>query len=235
MNKDMKDTEYLLFFAMVYIAIDLSSMVFAYKIIAIGPIIGAASSLIFPLTYSIMDVIAEVYGYKIAKRIIIYSFVCDLIFAFLVLIISHIPSLNILQTRAYMDVLGSLLRAVTAQMIGIISGAFINIYLISKWKMITNGKYFWLRSIGASAIGEGVMLMISVLIALTGVITQNQIILLIIYTYLYKILFAFLAAPFISILANVLKRKTHNLTTNMTNDFMSKLNNLDSLSSFQKL
>jgi len=202
-----KGYEYLVLIAMIYIAIDLSSMVFAYKIIEFGSIIGAASSLIFPLTYSIMDVVAEVYGYQMAKKIIWYGFVCDFIFAILVLLISHIPSTNQVQTIAYIQVLGSLLRAVVAQTIGVLSGAFINIYLISKWKIITNGRYFWLRSIGSSTIGEAVMLIISVFIALSGVIAFSKLLHLVVYTYIYKIIFAVIAAPCISIVAIILKDK----------------------------
>ncbi len=192
---------------MFYISIDLSSMVFAYKIIKIGPIIGAASSLIFPLTYSIMDIIAEVYGYKTAKKILWFGFACDLIFAALVLIISYIPSINLQETIAYKLVLGSLLRAVVAQTIGVLVGAFINIYLISKWKIITNGKHFWLRSIGSSTIGEALMLSISVFIALIGVLSLSQLMYLIMYTYLYKIFFAVAVSPIISFIASILKNK----------------------------
>jgi len=236
MNKIVRNYDYLIFIAMVYVAIDLSSMVFAYKIIKIGTIIGAASSLIFPLTYSIMDIIAEVYGYKIAKKIIWYGFLCDLIFAILVLLISHIPSTSQMQTVAYIQVLGSLLRAVIAQMIGVLSGAFINIYLISKWKTITNGQYFWLRSIGSSTIGEAIMLVISVLIALTGILSFYDLFHLIVYTYIYKVIFAIIAAPFASIIATILKNKIENWHSHSVNfnPFKNISNTQDSSPNFQK-
>jgi queuosine precursor transporter len=154
-----------------------------------------------------MDVIAEVYGYQMAKKIIWYAFACDFIFAILVLFISHIPSANQSETAGYIQVLGPLLRAVVAQTIGVLSGAFINIYLISKWKIMTNGRYFWLRSIGSSTIGEAMMLIISAFIALVGVLSLSKLFQLIIYTYIYKIIFAIVAAPFISIIATILKNK----------------------------
>lgn len=231
-----KNYDYLIFIAMTYIAIDLSSMVFAYKIVEIGPITGAASSLIFPLTYAIMDIIAEVYGYRIAKNIVWYGFMCDLIFAILALMISHIPSTTHAQTLAYIQVLGLLLRAAVAQMIGVLLGAFINIYLISKWKRMTNGRYFWLRSIGSSTIGEAIMLIISVLIALIGVLSFSELIHLIIYTYLYKIFFAVAAAPFVSILASILKKKISNWRPEsiVFNPF-NKPNTPDLSANFQKL
>lgn len=234
MNKN-NNYEHLIFIAMIYIAVDLSSMVFAYKIIEIGSIIGAASSLIFPLTYSIMDIIAEVFGYRMAKKIVYYGFVCDLIFSVLVLVVSHIPSVSHLQTLAYIQVLGLLLRAVLAQMVGVLSGAIINIYLISKWKIMTNGKYFWLRSIGSSAIGEAIMLVVSVSIALTGILSISKLIHLIMYTYIYKIFFAILAAPFINVVAIFLKNSMagqHPESINFNPFNMS--GNQDFSSSFQR-
>lgn len=234
MDKTNKAYDYLLLIVMIYMAIDLSSMVFAYKIIEIGPIVGAASSLIFPLTYSIMDIIAEVYGYKTAKKIIWYAFACDFIFAALVLAISHIPSTSQSETIVYIQVLGLLLRAVAAQTIGVLFGAFINIHLISKWKIMTNGRYFWLRSIGSSTIGEAIMLIISVFIALLGVLSVSKILQLIIYTYIYKIIFAIVAAPFISIIATVLKAKIGNQTDFINYNSLNILDKEDFSPSFQK-
>lgn len=235
MNKTQNNYEFLIMIAMLYITIDLASMVFAYKIIEFGPIIGAASSLIFPLTYSIMDIIAEVYGYQIAKKIIWLGFICDIIFAILVLFISHIPSPSHEQTIAYIQVLGLLIRAVFAQMLGVLSGAFINIYLISKWKILTNGRYFWLRSIGSSTIGEAIMLVISATIALAGIISFSKLFILICYAYIYKILFAIIAAPFVSIIATILKKKIENWNDN-TIDFnpFDKQNKQDFYPNFLK-
>lgn len=201
--------EYLLFIVMMYISIDLASMVFAYKVIEVAGVVAIASSLIFPLTYSIMDVIAEVYGYKIAKKVVFYAFICDLVFSLLTLFISYIPSITQQESLAYKQVLGSLLRAVVAQAIGVLTGALFNIYLISKWKLMCKGRYFWLRSIGSSMAGEAVMLIISVLVALIGVLSINQLIRLIIYTYIYKIIFAVVAAPMISLIAVFLKNTSY--------------------------
>ena len=124
---------------------------------------------------------------------------------FLVVTVSHIPSPNEQQSSAYLLVLGSLFRAVFAQMIGVICGGYVNVYLISKWKLLTNGRYFWIRSIGSSSLGEGVMLLISVTIALVGILPLSKITQLIVYTYIYKVIFAVLIAPFIAIIAVLLK------------------------------
>jgi hypothetical protein len=219
---------------MLYVAIDLSSLVFTYKIVEIGSVVGAASSLIFPLTYSLMDVIAEVYGFRAARRIIWYSFICDFIFATVVLLISHIPSTTDQQTQAYVLVLGMLSRAVIAQMVGVLSGAFINIYLLSKWKIMTKGRYFWLRSIGSSILGEAIMLVISVFIALYGVLSYSKMLHLIFYAYIYKIIFAFVVAPILCGVVAILKRKTGLQTEISSINLFDTLSNRDFSPTFQK-
>src|SRR3990167_4211694 len=92
-------------------------------------------------------------------------------------------------------------------MIGVLAGAFINSAIISKWKTITHGKYFWLRSICSSLIGELIMLLISVPIALYGTLNIKEIATLILYAYSYKIIFAVIISGPANYLANILKIK----------------------------
>lgn len=115
------------------------------------------------------------------------------------------PVLN--QQESYNYVLGSLWRSVSSEMLGVLAGAFINSMIISKWKIITKGKYFWLRSICSSAIGELIMLLISVPLALYGILNVREIINLIVYAYAYKILFAIIISGPANYLANLLKTK----------------------------
>jgi uncharacterized integral membrane protein (TIGR00697 family) len=193
--------------AMLYMTFDLSSMVYAYKTITIGPIVGMASSIVFPFTYSIMDIVAEVYGYQTARNLIWFGMLCDFLFGSLVLLLSFLPSPSYQQYTIYHHIFSPLLRAVFAQEIGALIGAFINIYLISKWKIFLRGKYFWLRSIGSSTLGELCMLIISVLVALTGVLSFHTLFIIIGYAYLYKIIFATVISPFLVVVVKFIKWK----------------------------
>lgn len=190
---------------MFYVCVDLLSMVFTYKMINVFGITFASSSIMFPLTYSIMDVITEVYGKSNAKKIIWYGLFCDAIFVISSFFVANIPSTSQTSTSAYFLVFGMLPRSLIAQTAGVLVGEQINVYLISKMKILTDGKHFWLRSIGASTLGEFFMLIISVLIALKGVLPNNEIYKLILFTYFYKIAFAIIISPFIAILAFFLK------------------------------
>lgn len=187
--------------SMLYLAFELSSLVLTYKIISFPFFFGSAASLIFPITYTFNDIITEVYGIKSALRTILFIILCDVIFIITLFPIVHIQSPNNLQTVAYYTVLGDLYRSLGAEMIGVIIGAVINSAALSRWKVLTKGKGFWYRSILSSCIGEIVMLLISVPIAMLGVLSIYEIVKLIGYAYLYKVIFAIIVsgpAQFIS-------------------------------------
>lgn len=192
---------------MLYLTFDLASLVYSYKQIQIGFVMGMASSIMFPFTYIISDIVTEAYGYKTAKSLIICGIVCDFIFAAVAYLISLTPSPSIVQYNAYHLVLSPLLRSLTAQTLGIVIGGYVNIYLLSKWKVVLKGKYFWLRSIGSSTIGEGIALVISVFVALHGIVPTNTIANIIAYAYIYKIIFAVFVAPFGAIVAQFIREK----------------------------
>jgi len=191
---------------MIYISCELASLVLSFKIIQLKFFFGAAASLIFPITYTLNDIITEVYGFNNAKKIIWFIFLCDYLFVFLIFFAIQAPSPIANQNEAYNLVLGSLWRSLSSEIIGVLAGAFINSTIISKWKIITQGKKFWLRSIFSSLIGELIMLLISVPIALYGILNMTQICKLILYVYCYKIIFALIISGPANFLANLLKK-----------------------------
>jgi len=198
--------KFAVFFAMAYLTADLSSLVLSYKIVHLNDYITfSAASIIFPLTYIISDITTEVYGYHFAKRVIWFSFFCDLTFSLMLYFIVKIPSDSAHMQSAYHTVLGGLLRCVLAEALGVLIGAFVNAYLISKWKLLINGRLFWLRSIGSSSIGEALLLLVSVPVAFLGVVSWDDIFKLIAVAYIYKVAFAIVVSGPANILANILK------------------------------
>lgn len=199
--------KFLTLISMLYLACELSSLVLSYKVVNYKYFFGAASSFIFPITYTWNDLLTEVYGFKIAVRTICYVFVCDYVFVAMVLIAMQFPSESTSQQNTYEIVLGNLWRSLTAEMIGVIIGAVINSAIISKWKVLTKGKGFWYRSIISSIIGELIMLCISVPIALAGILSTQDILKLMLFSFSYKIIFAVIISGPANFLSNKLKVK----------------------------
>ena len=174
---------------MLYLTIKLTTVVLIYKIVAIGQFYATASTLLIPLWFFLGNVITEGYGYQVTKRLIWISLLCQFIFAFACagLVTLHSPP-NWPNQEAYVQLLSKLPRVAMASFIAIVAGAFLNAYAITKWKILLNGKYFWLRCIGATAVGEIIFTLISIITEYWGVTPASNIAHLIVVSYCTKLL-----------------------------------------------
>lgn len=183
------------FLSMMFVTIMLGTYVLAYKMIAIGPFIESGGIFIFPINYAITDIVTEVYGFNATKKLIKLSFICCLFFSLTVPLIAITPApANWPYQNGYHFVLGNVFRFFIANTIGIIIGIVINSYLIAKWKSILKGKHFWLRSIGASSIGELITSIIADILAFFGTTDIIGVSKLILAIYFVKLVYAIILA-----------------------------------------
>ena len=111
--------------------------------------------------------------------------------------------------------LGSVFRFFIANTIGIIAGITVNGYLLSKWKVMMQGRHFWLRSIGSSATGELITSIIADIIAFTGTTDILGVIKLMLGIFSVKIIYSILLALPNSLIVTHLKLKSgYDLTKN---------------------
>lgn len=198
---------YLYFFAMLYLTIMLSVAVLSNKIIIIGHHITMAGTLFIPFWFVLSDIITEIYGYSVARKIIWMSFICHLIFSVLCEIALHINYPSFWQGQAgYEFVLGHLIRITFSGFIAYIISGTINIYLLARWKLLVKGKYFWLRSIGASTIGELIYTVLAVVMIQFHVLTFSQITQIIMTSYTIKIIGSLISAFPANMIVFLLKR-----------------------------
>ena len=204
---------YLVPLSMLYMTIKLTTLLLIYKVISIGTFSASASTLIMPFWFVLGDIIAEVYGYKIARKLIWMAIIYQFLFAFVCaeMISLHTTSPSPHQ-EAYNHILGKLPRIAFSSFIAILAGAFINAYVISKWKILLCGKYFWLRSLGASSIGELIFTGVAYISEFLGVVPLASLLELMIASYVIKlILNPILVIP--STLVVYLLKRAENLDT----------------------
>ena len=77
---------------------------------------------------------------------------------------------------------------------GVFAGGFVNTYLLTKWKILARGKFFWLRSIGSSSTGQFVFTVVTLLFDMLHVLPLQKIIQLICLSFTLKIVITFFAA-----------------------------------------
>ncbi len=203
-----KPVKYLNILGVLYTSFLLAASLIVHKMVLIGNMTISASTLIFPFTYFFGDIIAEVYGYRASRQLIWAAFGAMFIFDMLSALIIHLPSPAYWhQQEAYNLVISSLPRTFFGDFIGLNIGAFINVYLITKWKVAARGRYFWIRSLCSTALGEATFNIIAFLIVFSGTIPFKDIMQAMIFSYLFKAVFALITVVPAILLVRYLKRK----------------------------
>lgn len=207
LNQPIKHYKFTIILSMFYLIFFLSSAILAHKLVYIGKYMTSVSTFVLPFTFFLADVITEVYGYAFARKLIWSALASELLFSIIILIAVNIDSSALLRNgSAYHEVFGSFMRIFIGNAIAMISSVFINIYAVSKWKILLKGKYFWMRSLSASIIGEFIFTFTCVLIAFVGVIPLSKLPQLIFTSFLFKVFFNVTAIGPATILASYLKR-----------------------------
>lgn len=137
-----------------FLTILFANNVTVYKVVSFGSLKLSAASLIYPITYWILDIVTEIYGYDRAKFLIWFSTILNIIFAMLISLLIHLPSLHGWTHQAAFDLVFSNIFFICI-MHGIAAPAsyLINAKLLSKLKILTRGRFFCIRSVTTSLIG----------------------------------------------------------------------------------
>jgi hypothetical protein len=136
------NSKYLLPLMMLYLMATLAADVVANKFVTFGPLLESGATLIFPFTYLIGDVVTEVYGYQVARKFIWLNLTCEFIFAILVLLVINLDSPAYIPHQAeFKYSLGNMLRFVVSGVIANIISDFLNVYLVSRWKIFMKGRF----------------------------------------------------------------------------------------------
>lgn len=168
--------KYLMYFAMAFITCYLTQQILLNRLISIGPGYVTGGAIIYFLSPIIIDVVAEVYGYQVARKIL-WGGLCSLLFMGLtvgVVLTLPAPTFWTRVTEGYNIALHSIIRTAVVSVFCVSIGQFVNAYLISKWKILVKGRYFWLRSLGASAIGDSTTIILGMLATFSGRIPMAQ-------------------------------------------------------------
>jgi len=186
----------------------LLSNIIAGKLITIGGVILPGAVILFPLAYIIGDILTEVYGYKRARMVIWTGFACNILMVGVFYLVMAIPSPGFFEAEAaFATVLGMTPRIVLASLVAYLVGEFSNAAILSRMKILTRGKWLWTRTIGSTLIGEGLDTVIFITICFIGTVPNAVLMQMVLYQYLFKVAFEFLATPLTYAVVGWLKRK----------------------------
>jgi uncharacterized integral membrane protein (TIGR00697 family) len=175
-----------------------------------------AGTLLFPLSYIFDDILTEVYGFGRSRRVIWSGFAALALMSACLFVISKMPGeaewQNYAGDNAFMAILGGLSTGglVIASLSAYFVGEFSNSYVLAKMKILTAGKYFWMRTIGSTLVGEAIDTLTFVCIACAfGVFPWSIAWSLIVANYVFKVAIEILFTPVTYAIANFLKKAEH--------------------------
>jgi uncharacterized integral membrane protein (TIGR00697 family) len=153
----MKNYKYLGLITTLYITFQLISDVTAGKIVQFGVFTVSATALYFPITYIFSDILTEVYGYAKARNVVWQALLASVIAGVVYQSVVWLPpAVGFDGNGAFNRVLGSVPRILLGGWIAVWAGGILNDYILAKMKVLTKGKYLWMRTICSTIAGEGI-------------------------------------------------------------------------------
>jgi len=197
----------------------LISNIIAVKLVHIFGLVLPAAVVLFPVTYIVGDVLTEVYGYAQARQVIWIGFTCNLLAVTAIWIAGALPAASYWTTtafqspdraqQAYQAILGFAPRLLLASFMAYLIGEFLNSFILAKLKLVTKGRYLWIRTIGSTIVGEGADSVIFITVAFFGVLPAGTIVATIMSQWLFKVVYETLATPLTYLVVGALKRAEH--------------------------
>lgn len=203
----MKLSQWFVTIAALFVTCLITANVVAVKVVTVAGLIIPAGVVIFPLSYIIGDVLTEVYGFARARMVIWLGFGCNLVFVAAVWLGGLLPAATFWDGQvAYDRILGFTPRLLAASFAAYLVGEFANAFVLSRMKVLTDGRWLWMRTIGSTLIGEGLDSLIFIAIAFVGIIPTPMLLTTALTQWLLKSSYEALATPVTYLVVGFLKR-----------------------------
>ena len=176
--------------AALFVTAYLVSNIMAVKVIGLFDLLYFdAGTITFPFAYMLGDVLTEIWGYRTAKKVILLTFLCNILMVICTQIGVWLPSPDYLDSAAhsYNTIFNYVPRIVIASLTGFLLGELSNAWLMEKIKVKLGESRLWVRTIGSSLVAYVFDTVPFVLIAFAGTLPARDILLMIALQYVMKI------------------------------------------------
>lgn len=183
-----------------------------------------AGNLFFPLGYIFGDVLTEVYGYARARKVIWAGFGAMLFASVMAWVIVHLPAspsepFNEVVQPAVEVLFGNTWRIVCGSIIAFWAGDFVNSFVMSKLKVLTQGRWLWTRTIGSTVLGQGIDSVLFYPIAFMGIWTFDTLVSVVAFNWAFKVIVEILMTPVTYAVVNKLKKVENEDYFDVATDF----------------
>ena len=193
------------------------SNIVAGNLIDVIGIVFPAAVLVFPITYILGDAITELFGFKKMRLLVVFTLIVNLLIAGLGYVMSIMPHPEYFEHyEEYNLVFAVAPRIVLASSAGFLFGSLLNAFIMHVLKKsVKFNKYIWIRIILSTIIGEFVDSSLFIIIAFWGAIPLNELVILLISQYVFKVLYELIFSP---LLVLILRKTRKCLDKHSSND-----------------
>ena len=194
--------------ACVFVTLLVTSNIIAVKLIEVFGRVLPAAIILFPMTYILGDIFTEVYGFRFARRVIWLGFLCNAVAVVGFWAGGILPAVSFWEGQdAYDVILGYTPRLLLASFAGYLLGEFANSMILSRLKVVTEGRWLWTRTIGSTLVGQGFDSAVFITLAFMGTVAGNSLVELVITQWVFKVVYEAAATPLTYALVGYVKRR----------------------------
>jgi uncharacterized integral membrane protein (TIGR00697 family) len=157
-----------------------------------------AGNLFFPIAYLFGDILTEVYGYARSRRVVWAGFAALGFAALQSAVVVGLPPADAFHDQAQLEwAFGTTWRVAVGSLVGYFCGEFVNSFTLAKLKVLTAGRFLWMRTIGSTITGEAVDTLIFYPIAFYGEgwMPNDLLVKIMLANYAIKVAWEVLATP----------------------------------------
>lgn len=181
---------------MLFIVCLISANLLEAKVVNVFGITFTAGMIVFPISYIINDCVTEVWGYRKAGILIWSGFAANFLVILFAKIAIKLPAAVFWEGEEHFNfVFGLAPRIAFASMVAFITGSFINAYVMSRMKIMSNGRHFSLRAILSTVLGESADSIVFFPIAFAGLMPVNELFLMMVTQVVLKSMYEVIILP----------------------------------------
>lgn len=185
-----------------------SNLIGVTKIATVAGFTFGAGNLFFPISYLFGDVLTEVYGYARSRKVVWAGFSALAYASLMAWVVVHLPPAAGWTGQATLEAsFGNTWRIAGSGLLGYACGEFTNSFTIAKLKLLTEGRFLFVRTIGSTVVGEAVDTLVFYPLAFYGVWSNAQLVAVMGANYVVKVLWEVFATPLTYRVVAFLKRK----------------------------
>lgn len=172
----MKSYKLLNWIIVLNVTFQLISDITAGKLIDVFGIPVSITILYFPFVYIFSDIITEVYGFAQARKVLWMTLAASVLAAAVYQLTVFLPGSSVFEVNdAYVIVFSLAPRVVLASWIAVFGGDMVNNYILARMKVWQEGRAPWFRFIASTVGGQFTNTVLFYVIALSGIIPANVI------------------------------------------------------------